>query len=302
MSVLVVGSVAYDTVETPFGARERALGGSATFFSAAARYFAPVQLVATVGEDFAAEDEQFLQDRGVDMSGLARITGGKTFTWHGRYGYDLNERETLSVCLNVFEDFHPELPGHFTEAEWVFLGNIHPALQHEVLDQVKTPRFTALDTMDLWIQTEPKLLKDLLQRVDAIILNDSEARELTGSPNLVKAGRTIQEWGCPRVIVKKGEHGCLAFNENGTFAAPAYPLEDVFDPTGAGDTFAGGFMGYLARHGNLDEYTFRRAIIYGSVMASFVVEGFSVDHTANLSEEDIVRRYNEFRAFSHFDW
>ena len=302
MSVVVVGSVAYDTVETPFGSREHALGGSATFFASAARYFAPVQLVATVGEDFADADVAFLEERGVDLEGLERVAGGKTFTWHGRYGFDLNERDTISVHLNVFENFHPDLPATYRDAEWLFLGNIHPGLQHEVLDQVTQPRFTALDTMDLWINSEPQLLKDLLKRVDAIVLNDSEARELTGAPNLVKAARIIREWGCPHVIVKKGEHGCLSFNNDDCFIAPAYPLEDVFDPTGAGDTFAGGFMGYLARAGNLNPYTFRRAIVYGSVMASFTVESFSMDRIADLTEEEILARYNEFRAFSHFDF
>lgn len=301
MDVLVVGSVAYDTVETPFGSRERALGGSATYFSAAARYFAPVNLVATVGEDFAEADIAFLQDRGVDTTGLERVAGD-TFTWHGKYGFDLNERETLSVCLNVFEGFHPILPAKYAASPWVFLGNIHPGLQHEVLDQITQPRFTAFDTMDLWINSEKPLVKKLLTRVDAIILNDAEARAFAEEPNLIKAARRIQEWGCGTVLIKKGEHGCLAFLGETFFAAPAFPLENIFDPTGAGDTFAGGFMGYLARSGNLNEYTMRRAIIYGSVMASFTCEAFSVDRIADLTEEAIVERYNQFRAFSQFDW
>lgn len=301
MDVLVVGSVAYDTVETPFGRRDRALGGSATYFAAAARYFAPVNLVGTVGEDFAEEDVQFLKSRGVDMAGLQRVPG-KTFTWHGKYGFDLNERETLSVCLNVFEGFHPTLPDKYAASPIVFLGNIHPALQHEVLDQIKAPQFTAFDTMDLWINTEPQLVKDLLPRVDAIVLNDSEARAFAGESNLIKAAKQIQEWGCGKVLIKKGEHGCLAFLDETFFAAPAFPLENIFDPTGAGDSFAGGFMGYLARAGNLNDYTMRRAIIYGSVMASFTCEAFSVDRIADLTEEQIVERYNQFRAFSHFDW
>lgn len=301
MSVLVVGSVAYDTVETPFGARERALGGSATYFASAARYFAGVNLVGTVGEDFDQGDVEFLSSRGVDVEGLVRVPG-ETFTWHGRYGYDLNERDTLSVCLNVFENFHPELPPSYRSSPWVFLGNIHPALQHEVLDQVEKPRFTAFDTMDLWINTEPALVKSLLKRVDAIILNDSEARALSEEPNLIKSARIIQDWGCRNVLIKKGEHGCLAFLGETFFAAPAFPLENIFDPTGAGDTFAGGFMGYLARSENLSDFTFRRAIIYGSVMASFTCEAFSMDRIADLTEEAIVERYNAFRAFSHFDW
>lgn len=301
MDVLVVGSVAYDTVETPFGTRERALGGSATYFSAAARYFASVNLVGTVGRDFDEADVAFLRDRGVDVTGLQRVSGD-TFTWHGKYGYDLNERETLSVCLNVFEDFHPDLPEKYAASPWVFLGNIHPALQHEVLDQITAPKFTAFDTMDLWINTERKLVMDLLPRVDAIVLNDSEARAFAEEPNLIKAARKIQEWGCDKVLIKKGEHGCLAFLGETFFAAPAFPLENIFDPTGAGDTFAGGFMGYLARSGDLTDYTLRRGIIFGSVMASFTCEAFSVDRIADLTEADIVGRYNEFRAFSHFDW
>lgn len=299
MAVLIVGSVALDTVETPFGKREDALGGAATFFSCAASYFDQPQIVAVVGEDFPEEHIELLRSRGVDLDGL-EIQPGKTFRWSGKYGYDLNQRDTLSTDLNVFEHFHPRLPEKYKETEFVFLGNIHPSLQLEVLEQVTSPKFVACDTMNLWIETERDTLCKLIGKVDGILINDSEARELANEPNLARAARVIQDMGCLKVVIKKGEHGCLFFTPHSHFSAPAYPLDSVNDPTGAGDAFAGGFMGYLARHGKLDDLSIRRAIIYGSVLASFTVEQFSVDRIAALSNEEIEARYKEFQEITTF--
>lgn len=300
MAVLVVGSVALDTVTTPFGKREEALGGSATYFSCAASYFDSPRVVAVVGEDFPQQHVETLRACGVDLEGL-EVQPGKTFRWEGKYGYDLNQRDTLSTCLNVFENFHPKLPDGYKSSEFVFLGNIHPSLQLEVLDQVESPRFVACDTMNLWIETERETLCKLISRVDAIVLNDSEARELAGEPNLAKAARVIQDMGCLKVVIKKGEHGCLFFTPHSHFSAPAYPLDSVNDPTGAGDAFAGGFMGYLAKIGRLDDLSIRRAIIYGSVLASFTVEEFSADRILTLAEEEIEARYKEFREITLFE-
>jgi sugar/nucleoside kinase (ribokinase family) len=299
MAVLVVGSVALDTVTTPFGKREEALGGSATYFSFAASYFDRPCIVAVVGDDFPEEHTQAMRDRGVDLEGL-EVQPGKTFRWEGKYGYDLNQRDTLSTCLNVFEHFHPKLPESYRASEYVFLGNIHPGLQLEVLEQIRSPRFVACDTMNLWIETERESLCELVKKVDAVVLNDSEARELAGEPNLARAARIIQEMGCPKVVIKKGEHGCLFFTPHSHFSAPAYPLDSVNDPTGAGDSFAGGFMGYLAQSQKVDEQTIRRAIVYGSVLASFSVESFSVDGLTQLTHEKIAARYKEFHEITLF--
>jgi fructose-1-phosphate kinase PfkB-like protein len=273
MSVLVVGSVALDTVITPFGKNEEALGGSATYFSLAASY--------------------------VDVGGL-EMRDGKTFRWVGKYGYDLNQRDTLATHLNVFEHFHPKLPELYRSSEFVFLGNIHPNLQLEVLDQISEPKFIACDTMNMWIENEREALCELIKRVDAIVLNDSEARELAQEPNLAKAARKIHDMGCRKVVIKKGEHGCLFFTPHSHFSAPAYPLELVNDPTGAGDAFAGGFMGYLSQAGAVDDLTLRRAIIYGSVLASFTVEMFGIERLVNLSTEEILSRYEEFQEITRF--
>ena len=299
MAVLVVGSVALDTVTTPFGKSEEALGGSATYFSFAASYFDRPCVVAVVGDDFPEEHTQAMRDRGVDLEGL-EVQPGKTFRWEGKYGYDLNQRDTLSTCLNVFEHFHPKLPESYRTSEYVFLGNIHPGLQLEVLEQIRSPRFVACDTMNLWIETERESLCELVKKVDVVVLNDSEARELAGEPNLAKAARIIQEMGCPKVVIKKGEHGCLFFTPHSHFSAPAYPLDSVNDPTGAGDSFAGGFMGYLAQNKKIDEQTMRRAIVYGSVLASFSVESFSVDGLTQLTDENIAARYKEFHEITLF--
>ena len=300
MPVLVVGSMALDTVVTPFGKREEALGGAATYFSCAASYFDQPRIVAVVGKDFPDEHIQTLRHLGVDLEGL-EIRPGKTFRWSGKYGYDLNQRDTLSTFLNVFEHFHPKLPEKYKSSEFVFLGNIHPGLQLEVLDQVAKPKFVACDTMNLWIETERDTLCELIRRVDAILLNDSEARQLTGEPNLARAARAIQGMGCLKVVIKKGEHGCLFFSPHSHFSAPAYPLDSVNDPTGAGDAFAGGFMGYLAQNNKVDEISIRRAIVYGSVLASFTVEQFSIDRIVGLSQEEISARYKEFREITLFE-
>ncbi len=300
MAVLVVGSVALDTVTTPFGKREEALGGAATYFSCAASYFDSPRVVAVVGDDFPQQHIQTMRDRGVDLEGL-EVQTGKTFRWEGKYGYDLNQRDTLSTNLNVFENFHPKLPDGYKNSEYVFLANIHPSLQLEVLDQVESPGFVACDTMNLWIETERDTLCELIKRVDAIVLNDSEARELTGEANLARAARVIQDMGCLKVVIKKGEHGCLFFSPHNHFSAPAYPLDSVLDPTGAGDAFAGGFMGYIAKTGKLDDRSVRRAIVYGSVLASFTVEQFSTDGIVGLAHEEIEARYKEFREITLFE-
>ncbi len=299
MSILVVGSVAFDSVETPFGREENILGGSATYFSTSASFFADVNLVAVVGEDFPREHIDFLESRNIDLSGLARVSG-KTFHWKGRYGYDLNEAQTLETNLNVFADFKPKIPAQYAAAEYLFLANIDPELQMEVLNQVARPRIVACDTMNFWISSKPDSLKKVLERVDIFIINEGEARQLSGEANLVKAAKEILSLGVRTLIIKRGEYGVLMFNGASIFAAPAYPLEEVFDPTGAGDTFAGGFMGYLANTGDTSEAGIRQAIIFGSVMASFNVEDFSLNRMRRLEYREIEERYRDFRAMTHF--
>jgi len=300
MSILVVGSVAYDTVETPFGRAEKVLGGSASFFSVAASFFAPVNLVAVVGDDFSAKAMSAFAGRPVDLEGLER-TAGKTFHWQGKYSYDLNSRETVCTDLNVFEFFKPRIPERYRRSEHVFLGNIDPVLQRQVLDQVERPRLVACDTMNFWISGKPEELKRTLAAVDILLINDAEARQLSGEWNIVKAARAIRALGPHTLVIKKGEHGVLMFSEEGSFAAPAYPLEEVFDPTGAGDTFAGGFLGYLAGSPALDEAALRRAVIMGSTLASFSVEAFSLDRLLTLSRPEIDARYRLFKRLTHFE-
>jgi sugar/nucleoside kinase (ribokinase family) len=300
MSILVVGSVAYDTVETPFGRAEKVLGGSASFFSVAASFFAPVNLVAVVGDDFSAKAMSAFAGRPVDLEGLER-TAGKTFHWQGKYSYDLNSRETVCTDLNVFEFFKPRIPDRYRRSEHVFLGNIDPVLQRQVLDQVDRPRLVACDTMNFWISGKPEELKRTLAAVDILLINDAEARQLSGEWNVVKAARAIRALGPHTLVIKKGEHGVLMFSEEGSFAAPAYPLEEVFDPTGAGDTFAGGFLGYLAGSPKLDEAALRRAVIMGSTLASFCVEAFSLDRLLTLSRPEIDARYGLFKRLTHFE-
>jgi sugar/nucleoside kinase (ribokinase family) len=300
MSILVVGSVAYDTVETPFGRAEKVLGGSASFFSVAASFFAPVNLVAVVGDDFSEKAMAAFQDRPIDLEGLER-TAGKTFHWQGKYSYDLNSRETVCTDLNVFEFFKPRIPDRYRRSEHVFLGNIDPVLQRQVLDQVERPQLVACDTMNFWISGKPEELKRTLAAVDILLINDAEARQLSGEWNVVKAARAIRALGPHTLVIKKGEHGVLMFSEEGSFAAPAYPLEEVFDPTGAGDTFAGGFLGYLAGSPKLDEAALRRAVIMGSTLASFCVEAFSLDRLLTLTRPEIDARYRLFKRLTHFE-
>lgn len=291
--VLVVGSVAFDSVRTPFGQAEETLGGSATYFSYAASFFVPVRLVAVVGEDFPGVHLDLLRERGVDLAGL-EVAPGKTFRWAGEYGYDLDEATTLATHLGVFADFRPRLPADFRKTPFLFLANIDPDLQREVLHQLERPRLVALDTMNYWIEGKREALLRVLREVDALVINDAEARQLTREPSLVKAARTILGLGPRIVVIKRGEHGVLMATNGRFFFAPAYPLESVFDPTGAGDTFAGGFMGVLARDGELDEPALRRAIVYGSVMASFTVEDFSLNRLRRLDPKEIDERVRAF--------
>jgi sugar/nucleoside kinase (ribokinase family) len=300
MSLVVVGSVALDSLETPFGRRDEVLGGSASHFSTAASFFGPVGLVAVVGEDFPAEHLRFLASRGIDLEGLVRRPG-RTFRWKGRYEFDLNVAHTLETQLNVFAEFSPELPASYRGAEYVFLGNIDPDLQRNVLDQVHRPRFVGLDTMNYWITNKRESLHRTLRRVDMVFVNDAEARQLAGEHNVVKAARAILSMGPRAVAVKRGEYGSLFFSGEEVFAASAVPLAEVFDPTGAGDTFAGGFMGYLAAARRLDHATMRRGMVLGSVLASFAVEQFSLDRMRTLTAPEIRARYAEVRRLAHFD-
>lgn len=299
MSILVVGSVAFDSVETPFGCVENVLGGSATYFSTSASFFTDVNLVAVVGEDFPQEHIDFLRARNIDLRGLSRESG-KTFHWKGKYGYDLNEAQTLETHLNVFERFRPCIPEEYRDTEFLILANIDPDLQMEVLNQVTRPRVVACDTMNFWISSKPDSLRKVIERVDFFIINEGEARQISGEANLVKAARVLLDLGVKNLIVKRGEYGVLMFTKESIFAAPAYPLEEVFDPTGAGDTFAGGFMGYLANTGNVSEEGIRQAIIFGSVMASFNVEDFSLNRLKSLQYSEIESRYRSFKAMTHF--
>lgn len=299
--LLVVGSVALDTVETPFGKVDEVLGGSATYFSYAASFFTRVRVVATVGEDFPSEHVELLKKRGVDVSGL-QTSRGRTFRWAGQYGYDLNEARTLETQLNVFADFRPRLSDEVRRAEYLFLANIDPELQLDVLRQMeRRPALVALDTMNFWIQSGRDALVRVLREVDVVTINDAEARQLAGEPNLVRAARAIAAMGPKTVVVKRGEHGAVMVADGAFFYAPAYPLESVYDPTGAGDTFAGGFMGYLASRERADAPSLRRAVVYGSVMASFTVEDFSLNRLARLGPNEIEERYAAFRDLMRLD-
>jgi sugar/nucleoside kinase (ribokinase family) len=304
MSILVVGSVAFDTVETPFGRAERVLGGSASFFSVAASFFVPVKLVAVVGDDFEERHVKALAAHNIDMDGLQRAPG-RTFFWEGKYSFDLNARETVRTDLNVFETFRPRIPERYRRSSHVFLGNIDPVLQMEVLEQVETPRLVALDTMNYWIKDHLDDLRTVLRRVDVLLINDAEARQLSGEWNIVKAARAVRALGPRTLVLKKGEHGVLMFGHDGSFAAPAYPLEEVFDPTGAGDTFAGGFLGYLAsvpaEGRGYDDEALRRAVVMGSTLASFCVEAFSLDRLLELTRAEIDERFRLFKRLTHFD-
>jgi sugar/nucleoside kinase (ribokinase family) len=299
MSILVVGSVAFDTVETPFGRAERVLGGSASFFAVAASFFVPVNLVGVVGRDFGEKQLAAFAGRNIDLEGLER-TEGLTFLWEGKYSYDLNSRETIRTDLNVFEFFKPRIPASYRSSDVVFLGNIDPVLQREVLEQVSKPRIVACDTMNFWISRKAEELRKTLAKVDVLLVNDAEARELSGEWNIVKAARVIRAMGPHTLVVKKGEHGVLMFSDEGSFAAPAFPLENVFDPTGAGDTFAGGFLGYLAGAAGPGDQELRRAIIMGSTLASFCVEAFSLDRLLTITRKEIDARFRQFLELTRF--
>ncbi len=302
MALLVVGSIALDTVETPFAKIENALGGSSVYISLAASYFtSPVHLIGIVGEDFDKKYIQMLEDHGIDLEGLQVVPGGKTFRWGGKYHYDLNMRDTIFTELNVFENFNPIIPEKSRKDKFVMLGNIQPNLQLHVLDQLEDPQFVVTDTMNLWIETALDDLQKVLTRTNVLIINDSEARLLTKEHNLIRAAKKIMKMGPEYLIIKKGEHGALLFSEENIFSAPAYPLEDIFDPTGAGDTFAGGFIGYLHSVRELDFENLKRAVIYGSAMASFAVEKFSTKGIEDLTKLQIHDRFIEFRELSRFD-
>jgi sugar/nucleoside kinase (ribokinase family) len=300
VEILVVGSVAFDSVETPFGRGEDVLGGSATYFSTSASFFTGVRLVAVVGEDFPGEHRDFLSSRNIDLSGL-QVAPGRTFRWRGRYGYDLNEAQTLETHLNVFEGFQPKLPENFCNAEVVFLANIDPELQMEVVRQVKRPRLIACDTMNFWIDGKREALVRTLGQVDILVINEGETRQLANESNLVKAARSILAMGPKTLVVKRGEYGVLVFGEHSVFSIPAYPLEEVFDPTGAGDTFAGGFIGYLAATGNFTDAAIRKATVFGSVMASFTVEDFSLNRLKTVTWQEIEDRFRRFQALTAFE-
>jgi sugar/nucleoside kinase (ribokinase family) len=300
MTVLVVGSVALDSVETPFGRADDVLGGSGVFFSASASHFTPVQLVGIVGDDYPLEQLEQLAVRGVDLGGLEK-TEGNSFRWRGRYRHDLNSAETLETHLGVFSRFSPKIPNGFRDAPFVFLANIDPRLQLDVLHQVKRPTLVAADTMNFWIESRRPELVELLGHVDLLMLNDAEARQLTDKFNLVQAARWIMDHGPRHVVIKKGEHGAYMFSRTEIFFAPAYPLEAVFDPTGAGDSFAGGFIGYLARTGNVSDDGLRRAVIYGSAMGSFAVEKFSIARLLEIQRPEIDARVTEFRRLVAFE-
>ena len=298
--VLTVGSVAFDSIKTPFGETSRIVGGAATYFSVAASFFTDVRIVAVVGEDFGSEQLAVFGGRRIDLAGLQQVPGD-TFRWKGEYSFDLNSRETIYTYLNVFENFRPTIPQSFRASPYVFLANIHPALQLEVLDQVTAPDFVALDTMNYWIEGTPEELRHVLKHVHVLIINDAEARELSGEPNLVRAARAIQQLGPPRVVIKRGEYGVLMTRDDGFFAVPGMPLEEVFDPTGAGDTFAGGFVGYLAASPEVSDTVVTQAIIAGSTMASFAVEDFGLDRLLRLTDQEVKQRFTEFKRLTHFD-
>ncbi len=298
--VLTVGSVAFDSLETPFGEASRIVGGAATYFSLAASYFTGVRLVAVVGDDFGPEQLKVFEDRRIDLAGLQRVPG-KTFRWKGVYSADLATRRSIYTHLNVFHDFRPRIPDPFRDSAFVFLANIHPALQTEVLAQVAAPDFVALDTMNYWIEETPDELRRVLKRVHVLVINDEEARQLSGEHNLVRAARAIRRLGPERVVIKRGEHGVLMTRGDGFFAAPAMPLETVRDPTGAGDTFAGGFVGYLAAAAGFSDAVVTQAVIAGSTLASFTVEDFGVERLLRLRDHEVRSRFKEFSRLTQFD-
>jgi sugar/nucleoside kinase (ribokinase family) len=300
MSLLVVGSIAFDSVETPTEKRADVLGGSAVFFSYAASYFAPVRLVGVVGEDWPAEHTELLRAQGIDTSGLQVVSGAKTFRWRGKYMSNMNDRETLEIHLNVFEKFDPVLPADYRKSKYLFLANGSPIIQMRVLDQVPDAELKVADTMDLWINLQKDELRALLRRLDGLVLNDSEAKLLTDDENLVRAGRKVLEMGPKFVVIKKGEHGAMFFSRQETYVMPAYPTPDVVDPTGAGDSFAGGMMGYLAEKGNSSPETLKQALAYGTIVASYNVEDFSLDRMKKIGRADLEERMKSYRRMLSF--
>ncbi|MCK5422234.1 MAG: sugar kinase [Deltaproteobacteria bacterium] len=299
MNLLVVGSVALDSVETPYGMVDNALGGSAVYFSVSASYFTDVGVVAVIGRDFPEDHLNFLKSKRIDLRGLKRESG-LTFHWKGRYSGDLNEAETIDTKLNVFEDFRPYIPEEYRESSFVFLANIDPELQLNVLEQVKRPKLTICDTMNFWIEGKLEQLKEIIKRVDILIINEGEVRQLSRETNLIKAYQKISSYGPKILVVKQGSYGALLFTPSSVFSAPAYPLEELSDPTGAGDCFAGGFVGYLAKSQDTTEDKLRKAVIYGSVMASFNVEDFSLGRLKTLTIDEIEKRFESFRKLTQF--
>jgi sugar/nucleoside kinase (ribokinase family) len=300
MSLVIVGSVAFDTIETPWERKEKIVGGSCTFCSLAASYFTRPKIVAAVGEDFPQETIDFFKERNIDVQGLNIVPGGKTFHWQGRYGFDPNQRETLRTDLNVFENFKPEIPPSYKKADILFLANIDPDLQENIFLQVEKPKLTAMDTIGLWIESKPESLRRVLENVDIYFANDEEIRMLTGERNIIKAGKKIITQGPSLVVVKKGEHGALVFGRNLLFGIMAHPCEDVIDPTGAGDSFAGGFLGYLDKVRSFSKTEIRRAAVYGSVMASFTIEDFGIDRFRTLKPREIRARFEHFKKLVSF--
>jgi sugar/nucleoside kinase (ribokinase family) len=301
LSITVVGTVAFDAIQTPFGKVDRCIGGSATYFSVAASFFAPVNLVSVIGDDFTDADASVFKGRKINLDGLQRIKGAKSFFWSGEYGFDLNVAKTRDTQLNVLAEFQPKLNETQRTADVLFLANAQPDLQMDVLKQCKRPRVVALDTMNYWINTAKESLTKIFREVDLIIINEAEVRQYTQEPNLVKGARQILALGADTLVIKRGEYGVLMITKDTIFAAPAYPLENVFDPTGAGDTFAGGFLGYLASRSEIHDRELRRAIVFGSVLASFTVEKFSLDRLREITLPDVLERYRDFRALTHFD-
>ncbi len=305
MSILVVGSVAIDNIETPAGSRSRILGGACTYFATAASLYAQVRMVGVVGADFPPEHLRFLQSRNIDLRGL-QVVEGETFSWSGRYGHDLGDAETLDTRLNVFADFHPALPEEYRSTPYVFLANIDPELQIEVLSQMDSPRLTALDSMNFWMSSKREALTRAMQQVDVVLLNEAEVIQYASEPNLIVATQAILDLGPRALVVKRGRYGAMLVTRGASigerfFLTPAYPLEHVVDPTGAGDTFAAGFMGYLAQTGDLSVAGLRRAVVHGTLVASFTVQDFSIDALRNLTLADVVTRYDDFALLTHYD-
>ncbi|MBI1861422.1 MAG: sugar kinase [Deltaproteobacteria bacterium] len=299
--IVCIGSMAFDSIETPFGKAGKVLGGSANYFSLAASYFTSVRCVSIVGEDYPKEHLELLQNRGVDISGV-KLEQGKTFHWAGRYSYDMNTAHTLETCLNVLEKFEANVPAHFQDSEFVFLGNSTPALQMKLLSQIKRPKFIAIDTMNLWIENSRDALIEAISKCHALIINEAEVRQLTQVYNLVQAAKAVRSWGPQILVVKRGEYGAVLFDHGEPFSAPGLPLAEVKDPTGAGDSFAGGFMGYLASagHYSLSRYELRKAVIYGCVMASHTVQDFGFAELVNVKKDQIQGRYDRFVDLTRF--